>query len=175
MQAVTIRWWQRLWTTQVHTRKLNPQLTHLSEAHRLVSDTGVNKGCIKPRCLFGYLAHRTAASAPVLPIFFTGILTGPLLRLNYSYSSPELNSSFLAPFPEESSHSMILVTSPLELNCQSIAFKSSSQAPQSLSQVYGSYFSKEVLCSNKNKTLALLGARLHPPPTPSPFTILSPD
>lgn len=158
MQAVTIRWWQRLWTTQVHTRELNPQLIHLSEAYSLVNDTRVNKGCTKPGYLFGCPAHRIAASAPVLPVFFTSIFTGPLLTLNYSYSSPELNSSFLSPSAEESSDGMILVTSPLDLNCQSIAFKSPSQvsgSPKSIPSLWVKFFLREFLVSIKTRFFTL--------------------
>lgn len=153
----------------MHTRKLNPQLIHLLEAHHLVSDTGVNKGCTKPRCLFGCPAHRIAASAPVLPIFFTSILTGPLLMLNYSSSSHELNSSFLSPSPEESSHSMILVTLPLELNCQSIAFKSSSQVsgpPKSIPSLRVIFFLREFFVPIKTRLL-LSGSKA----SPSPYTL----
>lgn len=75
VQAVTIRWWQRLWTTQVHTRESNPAVIHLSEADSLASFSRAIRAAHANMAWFRCWAH----GKPVLPSFLYS-LPSPWLR-----------------------------------------------------------------------------------------------
>ena len=167
VQAVTMRWWQRLWTTQVHTRKLNPQLRiYFWQALSPASYISINQGCPKPRCLPGKSGPRDTRQQPVLPSYFrhhhsNSRKTG--VSLNYFYWNSELPSSSLAlslPVPLCRGISSVWFRSPHPMSCTfsgasvSINRVQTSQPGGRPCRAYPSLTcllsSMQLLCSNKN-------------------------
>lgn len=95
MQAVTIRWWQRLWTTQVHTRKLNPQLYIYQKltVWPVTLDRGLDQAKVLDLDVWP-TEWQSVLQSSVLSLSLS--LRSPCSCSNYSYSSPELDSSLRA-------------------------------------------------------------------------------